>query len=333
MATDVDIVRRASAALENARFGTIARSSALEYTRVAERIERARLGLGDDWRGLDSLGLGPASLTVARAAWSRRSHLEVARGLQALRRRDGDLAQALDHLRDWLPEAEACPPHPDCAPTSGHGSRLPLSASKRHLLSGLPDGWLNAIWREAVRRNGRHLGAIAVLIVTGCRPQEVAWGVGLRVHDGHLDVAIAGAKVRGNQGQPWRLLSVAVGDDGPADHLANLASRAGGRIKIQPTCTPAALSMAVAELGQAVGIERRISAYDVRHQRAADARTAFKGDVERVAAWLGHGGVSTVRYYGRLPKGARIAGPVPVAAVTSRPVRVPARTAASEPTA
>ena len=332
--SDLDVVSRSSAAIEAARFGALSRSSALEYTRVADRIERTRTSRGEQWRGLDDLALAASTMSVARAAWSRRSHLELARGLAELRGADADTDQALSHLRDWLPEAEACPPHLGCAPSGGSGApRHASTASKRYRLASLPASWLADVWSAAVEQEARHLDAIAALIVTGCRPSEAAHGVGIRVRGGLLDVAIAGSKVTETSGQDWRLLTVESGDGGPADRLAALARAAGGRVTLRPVCTPGSLSMAVAELGNEIGLPGRVSAYDVRHQRSADVRIAFDGDRERVAAWLGHGGLTSVRYYGRLPTGTGIRGPRPVAASTSRPIRVLARRAGLEPTA
>ena len=87
------------------------------------------------------------------------------------------------------------------------------------------------------------------------------------------------------------------------------------------SATPAAFSMAVTALGERLGLERRVSPYDVRHRRAADARLAFGHDLQRVAAWLGHSGEETVRFYGRAGAGGGIAGAQPVDAVAAKAVR------------
>ncbi len=146
-------------------------------------------------------------------------------------------------------------------------------------------------------------------------------GVGVqRVADG-VQVVIRGAKVRESAGQPWRLLTVAIDIGGPAEHLARLADATRrGRVLVRPDATPNALSMGVSDLAAACLPRRRLSAYDVRHQRASDARATFGDDIEQLAMWLGHAGVSTLRHYGRLPRSAGSRGPLPISATAPRPV-------------
>ncbi|MGI4798268.1 MAG: hypothetical protein ACRYG8_30335 [Janthinobacterium lividum] len=135
-----------------------------------------------------------------------------------------------------------------------------------------------------------------------------------------IEVAIAGAKVTETAGQAWRRLTVADDVDGPAAHLLMLADAAeGGVARVGAGCSPAALSMAITALGKGLGFMRRISAYDVRHQRCADARIVFAGDLELVSAWLGHAGTDTSRRYGRLPGGG-CRGARPVAVEVAVPV-------------
>ena len=135
-----------------------------------------------------------------------------------------------------------------------------------------------------------------------------------------LEVSVVGAKVREDGGQVWRKLTVADDIDGPAAHLLALADAApDGVAWVGAGCSPAAISMAVAARGREVGLPRAISAYDIGHQRCADARSVFDGDIERVAAWLGHSGTETSRHYGRLP-GCGCRGARPVSVATAAPV-------------
>jgi hypothetical protein len=125
--------------------------------------------------------------------------------------------------------------------------------------------------------------------------------------------------VKEDAGQPWRRLTIEVGD-GPSRHLAELA--AVGVARVKAGCSPNSLSMGIADLGGELGLGRRVSAYDIRHQRCSDARIAFGGDREMVSVWLGHVGTETARFYSRLPRERGSSGAKPISAVAARPVRV-----------
>ncbi len=323
METDVAVLERASAVLESAVFGSLVRSTAQEYRRIADRIQSARVAAGDAWTGIDGMPGAKSTAANARAAWARRSHMEVASAVSELQAKVVPVADALARLRSWLPEAESCRPCPAHAPVGGGDHGKVHRGSKRMGLRDLPPDWISQLWAAA--EDHRHKDAIAILIVTGCRPAEACYGTAVRVVDGDVEVALVGAKVTCEHGQPWRLLRVAV-EPGPAEHLADLVTAAGGTVRINPACRPAALSMAIAELGAAIHLPRRSSAYDIRHQRASDARCAFGGDMNLLAAWLGHSATSTARHYGRLPRAAGSRGPMPLDARAPREVRHRTRT-------
>ncbi len=319
------ILTRAAACLSAARFGTLQRATAMEYGRIADRTEAARQAAGSTWTGIDGLGGAPATRSSRRAAWARRTHRELAAALDDLRSRRQPVADCLQRLESWVPEAEGCPPCPEHVPVPT-GERRPVrNGSKRWRLAELPEDWLEQLWTVAVARGYRHIDALAVLLCTGARPAEVCQGhepaVVVAPEPGWLHVQLQGAKVTGNRGQPYRSLQVAM-VGGAAEHLASLAAGQGGRVRVQASCSPAALSMSLADLGEAAGMPHRISCYDVRHQRAADARTAFDGDPVRLAAWLGHSVTSTARHYGDRERTAgSTRGPCPLDAVGSREVR------------
>lgn len=176
----------------------------------------------------------------------------------------------------------------------------------------------------AVAKKFAYPDALAVLICTGARPSEVCLGVAARAAgEGRLMVTVAGTKVSDLHGQPWRKLTMRADTDA-AQHVLKLAAGfPDGVARINPACTPGVLSDAIADLvGDTWG--RRVSAYDVRHARAADARAAFDGDLERCARWLGHLSAATQRYYARLPVGAGVGKAMPLRAKAPRPVRMPA---------
>ncbi|MGI4794444.1 MAG: hypothetical protein ACRYG8_10290 [Janthinobacterium lividum] len=329
-----ELVQRAGAILAAATFGTIARSTATEYRAVADRLGGERTAAGSTWQGPTAGIESRNSAAVRRAAWARRSVVEVAGALDDLRQRRVSVDVAVDHLASWVPEAERCPPLPRGdvdALHRGPSSKVRPIRSKRGGLRELPPDWLQQLWGAAVDAGHRHLNGIAVLLTTGCRPAEVAWGVAVRRVDAGIEVAIAGAKVTETAGQAWRRLTVADDVNGPVAHLLRLADAApDGVARVGAGCSPAALSMAVTKLGEGLGMARRICAYDVRHQRCADARVAFSGDIQQVSAWLGHSGTETSRHYGRLPGGG-CRGATPVAVSTAVPVIRRERTLRAQP--
>ena len=318
-----DLMQRAERVLVSATFGKVALSTVREYRRVAERIDGERLAAGSAWSGPTQEIESRNSIAVRRAAWCRRAHVEVAAAIRDIRERRVAVDVAVDRLAVWVPEAERTPSLPRGDITVLRGRR-PTSArpirSKRGGLKQLPEDWMGQLWHAAVGDQHRHLDALAVLLVTGCRPAEAAWGVGVRRVATGLEVGITGAKCREGAGQPWRRLTVSDDADGPAAHLLSLADAAGGVVEVHTTASPAALSMAVTRLGQDLGYQRRISAYDLRHQRCADARAAFGGDIERVSAWLGHSSTETARHYAR-PIGGGCRGARPLAVSTALPVQ------------
>ncbi len=328
MLQTAELVTRASECLEAARFGRISASTAREYRLVADRIQAARVAAGVDWQGPKSIAPSTAYGTVCRAAWTRRAHLEVAKALRDLRDHLASDDDIEARLAAWVPEAEACPPiafryDPSVlARRPGRPTKVEQpKRSKKFGMRELPPGWMDRLWREASSSGSRHLDALAVTLATGCRPVELVHGVDIRRVPGGLETAIVGAKVTASAGQPWRRLTVAADRGGPVSHLLALADATGGEITVRMNATPAAFSMAVTGMGERMGFERRISPYDIRHRRCADARLAFGHDLQRVAAWLGHAGEETVRHYGRAPGGGGVAGAQPVDAVSATAVR------------
>lgn len=329
-----DLLRRAVHVVRAASPADVAPSTAREYRRVADRIFARRRPDGS-FPPLEQLTDSRAYYAQLRSAWSRHAHGELVEAISALRPPvpDADVRERLSRVRLWLAQAEAYPisrasdpltERPgDRAPSrltqrlASEGSRAAESRSKRRFLASLPHDWLDVLWGAAVAADHRHLDAIAVLICTGARPVEVGAGVLVeRDGAGGLAFSIPGAKVGEIEGQPWRRLRVAAGQ-GAAAHLSRLT--AGGPVLVTGPA-PATLSTAIADLA-GWRWSRRVSAYDIRHQRAADARNAFPGDVAACARWLGHAADTTLRYYGRLPRRAGCAGPVPLGAEAPRPVR------------
>ena len=312
------LLRRAGAFLEHADLNPLARTSAATYRRTATRLLRRARTADGGFVALSSRTLNTA--LVDRAAWRRLSLVKLASAVTDLRGAPADVHQPLRRIRRWTRELATLEA---LGPWRPPAEGAPPSRSKRTLVADLPGDWLDVFWSAAVTARTRHLDALAVLIVSGCRAQEVCHGCAVRVAaDSSLEVGLAGAKVRAGCGQPWRLLRVA-GDTAPARHLMQLAVEGGGTTRVKADCTPNALSMRVAAIASD-RFGRRVSAHDFRHQRCADARNSSAGDMDFVARFMGHTSTSTARFYARLPRAAGVRGALPLAADAPRPVRHPA---------
>ena len=317
MENHAELLTRAGRLLQAAEFDRLAASSVREYCRVAARLMRRARTPDGGFVPLTSATRNTSR--VERAAWRRLSHVELASAVDDLRHGRDLPHRCLRRVRRWTGELESlAAAGPWKAPDAGARP----SRSKRATLAGLPNDWVDTLWARAVAAGTKHLTAIAILMTTGCRAQEVCHGAAVRVGaGGTLEIGVAGAKVREKSGQPWRLLRV-VADHPAAEHLLRLAVAAGGTSRVKAACSPNALSMCIAHLaGDSFG--RRISSHDFRHQRASDVRVSTGGDAEACARWLGHISTATGRYYGRLPKGAGLHGPTPLSAAVPRPVRTP----------
>ncbi len=250
--------------------------------------------------GLPSTSKNSWSLTRAALARVSRVRLHDALASVAL---GGDAQDIEVALRTWLPVAIEFSYAPvDDARKPRQGSRRSLG-SKKKAAAGLPGGWLDELWSLASsRRDGKPakcLDALAVCIVSGCRPAELEHGVSVDLADGLVVLRIRGAKVTDAHGQPWRMVTVGV-DTAPARHLACLA--AGGAVTV--TYGASAFSDSVRDIAGSRWTGS-VSAYDIRHARAADASVSM--DADDRARMLGHTRRETGGYYGRGKKGRALA--------------------------
>ncbi|MCB8881674.1 site-specific integrase [Acidisoma cellulosilytica] len=324
-----NLLTRAVSIMRSVKFGPISASSDAKYAEVAAQIEAHMMRDGDLWTGIESLASTHRYAYLQRAAWSRHAHSMVSRLIKDLHAQRIPAKDGLAQLEIWVPEAERYPPRQAIprqertkagdwlTAVRASGIKIPPSRSKRRGILSLPDDWLDQIWSVAVDKEFKYLDSLAVLITTGCRPAEICDGVEIEVVDDHLTITVTGRKTTDVNGQPWRRLTVST-DSSPAAHLAEQFRL--GQTKIRCTATPCAISLAIADLAVGLNFGRRISAYDIRHQRSADIRNSFD-DMAIVSAWLGHASTSTARYYGRAPKSSGCRGPRPISAIAARMVR------------
>ena len=83
------------------------------------------------------------------------------------------------------------------------------SRSKRASLGALVrrEGWQDALMRHV---SERHRAALALAILSGARPAEIAQGVKIRRVGDQLRCTINGAKINEHRGQPTRTLALAI---------------------------------------------------------------------------------------------------------------------------
>lgn len=199
----------------------------------------------------------------------------------------------------------------------------PAKCSKRKSVSSLTrrSGWRDTLFAASTTA---YRNALAVAILTGARPAEIALGVEIQCRSDGLQITVRGAKIGKERGQPTRTLLVQVDCDA-ARHLASLA----GEGSINVTTNPKRFSDAVAVAGRRAfpGLRDRLSPYSLRHVTASALKAAGVDDVA-LAETLGHRATRSQQAYGRACHGRPDAtGIVGVAA--SMPVRETRRNPAS----
>jgi integrase len=186
--------------------------------------------------------------------------------------------------------------------TSPLGRRNPRATKAKvasRLLRTQPD-WAIRVWGHLTAIGSPWRDQVAVMALTGCRPQEV---INLKIErngDGDLVFHILGAKTNDHKGQPWRRLTVkAVRPE--FDYLAERVQDTGSLTlpMHEALADPAdALCSAVRRAGvQALGKTAEFSAYVYRHAMAADLK-ADKVGREDIALILGHAVTETASMYG-----------------------------------
>lgn len=250
--------------------------------------------------------------------YSRRAALlfvEAQRAREALRVRDrapegsAERAQAVAELERIEKILQRYPPDPE---------------RQRHLSPGLAAGGLKwrdiagdkppaprkskrvglgmlakrAGWQEALLANicPRHRSALALALLTGCRPAELARGIRVQVVNNEVRVVIPGAKVGRDRGQPSRTLTLST-DSAAGRHLAALAG--DGEVVVTVTSAKA-FGAAVSKAGRRAWPRSRVrvSPYSLRHNVASQLRAADVTE-EAIAACLGHRATRSQGAYGR----------------------------------
>lgn len=273
-------------------------STIRQYDRIVRQFERDRVPLHDF--------TSRSAFYRARAALKWHAATTVLSCIDAdgrpLDKTERDRLFAADHLLQYV---EGMTP-----PAKSGGSRSQATGcdrSRRNTLKRLRQyaDDLDGVVHAAARR-GDHLTALAVLLVCGARPAELARGVEVEARDGALVVVVYGVKVNDQRGYGWRRL---VFDDPDAwtgtAHLYQAARSAGGRtvVRQKPDALRAQLKRAATDVIGRPG--RHVTPYVLRH--LVGGRLKYALGPEFAARVLGHASVRSTRRYG----GARGRGPLP----------------------
>lgn len=193
-------------------------------------------------------------------------------------------------------------------------------STKSASLKGLPEDWRDRLQQRIEDRFSRFWPAVIALLLTGCRPEEVLRGIPVTsMGDGSVTFAISSAK-----GGNSRLRYITILPSDPFSQLAQRLAAANESIRLPGTehWWKNRLGDSIRKVGKELwpGKKVTISSYSLRHQMAADLKSAGLSDQE-VAAAMGHSDVKTKSLYGRARHGRQgrafmIRSEIPVAGVT-----------------
>lgn len=160
--------------------------------------------------------------------------------------------------------------------------------TKARRLKSLPKNWTERIFQAALKSRSKHLDALAVMSISGCRPQELAYGITLSLNtDNSLHVHIYGAKTHeGLYGQAFRSFDVS-NDSVEFKFLVDRLKNNEGQLIV--TAEPGAICDKVAYLSRKAmpQLKEVATAYCYRHRFSASLHHAGL-EAESIAKALGH---------------------------------------------
>ncbi|MDO8778131.1 MAG: site-specific integrase [Burkholderiaceae bacterium] len=175
------------------------------------------------------------------------------------------------------------------------GGKTRRPQSLRDDLSALPAGWQAKIVERA-QASERYADAVAILALTGCRPDELVQGVSVHLDTELAVIRILGAKIGDHAGQPWREIEIPKAKL-PAHLLLSLRER-DGAVQVRVKSTDA-LRQAVYSYSRQLWLGGTlISPYHFRHSMAETLRENG-WPAHEIAGALGERSAATVSHYGR----------------------------------
>ena len=177
-------------------------------------------------------------------------------------------------------------------------------------------------WQEKLfeKCSTKHQNALAVSLLSGCRPAEIEAGVTVkRDENGNLLLTISGAKLSEIRGQETRALSIS------PDHFAarHLLAQLENAPELTVSSNAKAFSDATRQAGKRAFPRLRVgvSPYSIRHAVASQLK-ASGIDADAVAMTLGHAATASQSAYGRAHYGGAGGSPLAIVGVSaSRAVR------------
>ncbi|WKJ88597.1 hypothetical protein QZJ86_11225 [Methylomonas montana] len=171
--------------------------------------------------------------------------------------------------------------------------------SKSSRLKTLPKDWAQKIFQAALKSHTKHRTALATLMISGCRPEEVDGTVLSLNADRSIKVKIKGAKRHGGcmYGQELRQFDV-ISDSIEYEYLCAELSKNNGELTI--TANTGALCDKVSYLSKKAmpNLKEPASAYCFRHRFSGQLHRAGL-DKELISMALGHATLRSQGYYSR----------------------------------
>lgn len=187
-----------------------------------------------------------------------------------------------------------------------HGDTCPVTSpskkrSKRQMLHKLPSDFREKMYDSML--NSKYRLAVLVAALSGCRPQELEYGIKLSVADERLTLNITGAKVieGGVQGQAWREIEYSITDAHPLIAAAiDQLRRHGNNEIIVSVASKDAYTAALRRVGRMLWprMKSEVTGYCLRHMFSSDGKAAGL-PMEDLAMALGHSVTRTQSLYGQ----------------------------------
>ncbi len=183
-------------------------------------------------------------------------------------------------------------------------------------------------WQEKLfeKMSEKHKNALAVSLLSGCRPAEIEAGVTVKKDEsGNLILTIKGAKLSEIRGQETRELSISP-DHFAARHL--LAQINDSAPEMTLSSNAKCLSDATRQAGKRAfpRLKIGVSPYSIRHAIASQLKASGVA-ADAVAMTLGHAATASQSAYGRAHHGTKGAAALAIVGVSaSRQVRDNLRT-------
>lgn len=307
-ANEIDLVLAVRAAIKAAL--PVRDSTAQEYLSVTERLERDGVRPEDAQSRSDYYRRRAAVIWAAiesgRAALTARDRATRSGDAAALATAVNELERVVSILRRYPPDpkrergsgklpllAEAMTWSSIVARRQSHSSP-PVPRSKRKGLGALMRiaEWQGVLLSQVSKD---HQAAVAVSLLSGVRPAEIAKGVIVKSTPDGISITVAGAKCGVNRGQASRTLLIST-DSAAGRLLAELAK--DGQVTI--TDSPKRLSDAIASAARRAWpqLRIRVSAYSIRHAVASQLK-ASGVPADAIAKCLGHVATRSASSYGR----------------------------------